>query len=152
MKSLGVVALLLLALGIGMSQECPSIDLSQIPPPTGPKIEWAQFQTKLNEIFSGGVCSTNPRILPTPNDCLAMLNFVQPFLSQVYPGNKAIGLFGLLAKSSWKEAAIVLYLYRDEFGIGVLTTEGWRIIREDENGKLEIASPAFKRKPMYFGL
>jgi hypothetical protein len=81
-----------------------------------------------------------------------MISFVEGFLCEMYPGDKILGLLGLLANTSWKEASLVLYLDDDGFRIAVLTTTGWMVIFKDQQTcKLKIAPLSLNRKPIYLG-
>jgi len=151
---------LMLLVGIGLllgfgnvfaqEQEKPLLDLTRVPPPSGKTITAKEFRLELEKHFSGGVFSTIDRTLPTLEDLEKMLTFFEPFLERFYPGQKVLGLFGLLLVTSWKTSPIVLYV-RADFELGILTTKGWyRLIEDPELKKIKIEPlPSFPFKPIY---
>jgi len=144
--------LLLLVLLVGatsFAKEAP-IDLNKIPVPTGPEISASEFGAKIKEVFAGGSYSLIPRQLPTENDLQALLAFVRDYLASYYPGNKVFGLLGLLAVTQWRKATILLYNYRGNFEVAVLTPSGWvRIIEDPETLELKVTQlPTFGGRPV----
>jgi len=147
----------LIAVTLGLSvlaqEKPPVLDLAKMPPITsGKSITWPEFHTKLREIFLGGSCQTITRQIPTLQDLQKMISFVESFLCEIYPGDKILGLLGLLANTAWKEASLVFYLDEDGFRVAVLTTTGWVVIFKDQQTcKLKIAPLSLNRKPIYLG-
>jgi|YelNatPaOPRAMG01_1025707.scaffolds.fasta_scaffold85867_1 hypothetical protein len=150
---LTTLIVIMLSLSVLAQEKPPALDLAKMPPITsGKSIAWSEFHAKLKEIFLGGSCQTITRQIPTPGDVEKMISFVEGFLCEMYPGDKILGLLGLLANTSWKEASLVLYLDDDGFRIAVLTTTGWMVIFKDQQTcKLKIAPLSLNRKPIYLG-
>jgi len=150
MKVLLVALGLLVAFGTALGQEEPLIDLNQVPLPSGKTITPREFRFELEKYFAGGVFSVFDRTLPTVEDVEKMVAFFETFLDKFYPGQKILGLFGLLVATPWKTAPLALYV-RADFELAVLTTKGWyRLVEDPEIKKIKIEPlPVFPVRPVY---
>jgi len=152
MKAIAKVVLLAIAfLAVGLAEEKPLLDLSKVPlPSSGKTIAPEDFRSELKGCFTGGSFSFVTRTLPTIEDLSKMLEFFQLFLDTFYPGQKILGLLGLLILTPWKDTTLVLYTYKGEFQLAFLTTQGWyRVVEDPKTSKIRIEPLSLEYKPSY---